>query len=103
MNVLLLLMDIICCYIFASQSTDFGFRPFTVVPLFHPCVYRKFSQNLQGILNSRIKILKPRLYFFILFFESKIYFPKVENRFKDEKLKIVQTKSQELDVGVHYS
>nr|DAX32788.1 MAG TPA: hypothetical protein [Caudoviricetes sp.] len=24
-----------------------GFRPFTVVPLFHPRVYRKFLQNLQ--------------------------------------------------------
>lgn len=40
-----------------------GFRPFTVVPLFHPRVYRKFLQNLQGKLNSHIKIPKPRPYF----------------------------------------
>ena len=42
-----------------------GFRPFTVVPLFHPRVYRKFLQNLQGKLNSRIKIPKPRARIYI--------------------------------------
>lgn len=73
-----------CGRITAGQAWVGGFRPFTVVPLFHPRVYRKFLQNLQGILNSRIKILKPRLYFFIFFFKSEIYFPRAENRFKDE-------------------
>lgn len=43
-----------------------GFRPFTVVPLFHPRVYRKFLQNLQGKLNSRIKIPKPRAKIYIV-------------------------------------
>ena len=64
-----------------------GVRQFTVVPLFHPRVYRKFLQNLQGKLNSRIKILKPRLYFFIFIFESKIHLPRVEKQYLKMKIK----------------
>lgn len=63
-----------------------GFRPFTVVPLFHPRVYRKFLQNLQGKLNSRIKIPKPRLQFFIFIFESEIHFPRVEKQYLKMKI-----------------
>ena len=57
-----------------------GFRPFTVVPLFHPRVYRKFLQNLQGKLNSRIKIPKPRARIYIA--PSKSRFPKLKRKFQ---------------------
>lgn len=57
-----------------------GLRPFTVVPLFHPRVYRKFLQNLQGKLNSRIKILKPRARIYIAL--SKSRFPKLKCKFQ---------------------
>lgn len=62
---LLLLIGIILSPDFHRSGHGLGgFRPFTVVPLFHPRVYRKFLQNLQGKLNSRIKIPKPRPYFY---------------------------------------
>lgn len=57
-----------------------GFRPFTVVPLFHPRVYRKFLQNLQGKLNSRIKIPKPRARIYIALPKSQ--FPKLKRKFQ---------------------
>nr|DAO69265.1 MAG TPA: hypothetical protein [Caudoviricetes sp.] len=57
-----------------------GFRPFTVVPLFHPRVYRKFLQNLQGKLNSRIKIPKPRARIYIALPKSR--FPKLKCKFQ---------------------
>ena len=57
-----------------------GFRPFTVVPLFHPRVYRKFLQNLQGKLNSRIKIPKPRARIYIALPKSQ--FPKLKCKFQ---------------------
>lgn len=63
-----------------------GFRPFTVVPLFHPRVYRKFLQNLQGKLNSRIKILKPRARIYIALPKSR--FPKLKCKFQKLKMKI---------------
>nr|DAR35414.1 MAG TPA: hypothetical protein [Caudoviricetes sp.] len=65
-----------------------GFRPFTVVPLFHPRVYRKFLQNLQGKLNSRIKIPKPRAKIYIAlpksqFLKLKCKFPKLKMKIKN--------------------
>lgn len=63
-----------------------GFRPFTVVPLFHPRVYRKFLQNLQGKLNSRIKIPKPRARIYIAL--SKSQFPKLKTLIPKVKMKI---------------
>lgn len=78
---LLLLIGIIFAVAFPQVRHGFGgFRPFTVVPLFHPRVYRKFLQNLQGKLNSRIKIPKPRTRIYITL--SKSQFPKLKRKFQ---------------------
>lgn len=83
-------------------SPEHGFRPFTVVPLFHPRVYRKFLQNLQGKLNSRIKILKPRPHFLFAWPKAKsnpktkVNYPRVknENHLSYLKMRIARANSK---------
>lgn len=74
---------ILALYSRRSAHGSDGFRPFTVVPLFHPRVYRKFLQNLQGKLNSRIKILKPRARIYIALLKGQ--FPKLKCKFQNRK------------------
>lgn len=89
-----------------------GLRPFTVVPLFHPRVYRKFLQNLQGKLNSRIKIPKPRARIYIALPKSqlpktKMQIPKVKMKIENRAGKahdiLAWTNSKMKYAGVHYS